>query len=251
MKNQIITIPLEELFVRSEAYFFKMCGFDRDLEGNRERIEEAVSIRNRYKNQFRFHCILSSYPSSVVCGNEIHVEDQQISCKVLNRIPEENILNVYFYGICFEDIAKGSPDKKDSFDLLDEFYLDTWMIAMLDGARDWIREFLKRREQNMPVQESMEFCAKEQKVFLTEAFGPGFYGIGLEEVPAFLKLVDGEQIGLNWKRGTMVPAKSNVGMYLALSKEKSLPSRDCASCLSSGQTCEFCKNYTPNRKNEK
>lgn len=234
MINQIITIPLEELFARSEAYFFKMCGFDRDIEGKGERIKEAVSIRNRYRNQFRFHCILSSYPSSIICGDEIRLGEERISCQVLNQIPKEEIEKVYFYGICLEDIKKDLLDRKESMDFLDEFYLDTWMTALLDGARDWLRDFLKRQEQ-----------------FLTDAFGPGFYGIGIDKVPAFLRFVDGKQIGISLHRGTMFPAKSNVGMYLALSKESSIPSRDCASCLSSGRTCEFCKNYTPNRKKEK
>lgn len=236
MKKQIITIPFDELFARSEVYFLKMCGFDRDLERNKEQIQEAMAIRERHKEQLSVQCIAVSYPPSVICGDEIQVEDERISCKVLNRIPKEDILKVYFYGMCLEDITKDFADSKESWDLLDEFYLDTWMTAMLDGARDWIKDTWKMPEEN---------------IFLTEAFGPGFYGIGIDKVPAFLKIAGGEQIGMSWKNGTMIPAKSNVGMYLALSGKSSIPAGDCASCLSSGTTCEFCKNYISDRKKAK
>lgn len=234
MKNQIINIPIEELFLRSEPYFLKMCGFGREEE-NRDRIREAESIWEQYKDQFQFHCIVSSYSSEIFCGDTIHAENEEIICKVFQKIPKSDLFNVYFYGMCLEDV------KTDGLDLLEEFYLDTWMTSFLDGGRDWLRDMFTQRER----------FAGNQEVFLTDAFGPGFYGIGIEEVPNFLRILNGEKIGLFWQRGMMTPAKSNVGLYLALSGESSLPSKDCANCLSSQTRCEFCKNYVPNQKKVK
>lgn len=234
MKNQVIDLKLEELLDDSESYFLKMCGFHRDLDKNSGRIREAIDIREKYKEDFKPHLLLSSYPASVVSKGEFCFEQVKIPCMVLNRIPKKDILGVYLYAICLSDRNR----KKE--DMLEEFYLDTWMTAFLDAGRDWLKVYLEKQVRRR--------VPKGKNVFLTDSFGPGFYGMGIDVVEDFFCLLESKKIGLKLQHGVMYPMKSNVGMYLALSKETALPKLDCKNCLSNKTTCEFCKNYIPPTK---
>lgn len=230
MKNQIIDLPIEQLCYLSEPYFMKMCGFHKDLEKNKTHMKESIALRDPWKDQWSPHLILSSYSSDCIQEGSFCFGESRIDCQVLHRIPKEEILRVFVYGMCLEEM-----EQKKEMDFLESFYLDTWMTALIDAGRDWtgnyIRSILKQSDS--------------RDVFVTDSFGPGFYGIGIEAVSDWMKIIDGEKIGLKLYHGVLNPPKSNVGIYLALSKETALPNKDCSSCLSGRQTCEFCKNYIP------
>lgn len=212
MKNQIIKINKEEILAGSEKYFRKMCGFSSD-----EQMEEANELRDQYEEFLLPQIIVSigaGKEQEMVCTYAMCIGD-------LNRINNRN-----------NTIYKNDDQ---NLDMLEQFYLDTWMTAILDSARDWLqndlREFLSEKE--------------EKPIFISEAFGPGFYGIGMDEIPKILEQVDGSQIGINWTGRALYPPKSNVGYYLAYDEEREWKSRDCRNCLSGHKNCIFCKNYIP------
>lgn len=255
---------MEEIMAGSIPYFYKMCGFDRNLEENRERIQEAKDIRDEYLGSQKLNLLVSEYPASVVCGEEFqfpyHLEKTAwnseqliIPCKILGQLSPDIIHKVYLYAMCITE--QEEVMKKVKGDMLKEFYLDTWMIAFLDAGRDWTRKYLTNQlEQEICrdiqlspavslTEESALKLEEKQRIYLSDSFGPGFYGMEIEAVEDFFRLLPCEKIGMSLKRGTMFPTKSNVGIYLALTEEFHLPSKDCKNCRSGGKSCEFCKNY--------
>ena len=196
MKNQVIPIDKEKILAGSEKYFWKMCGTPMN--------EEAEELREKFEIW-----LLPQIIVSIDSGNGAE--------------------EVCTYAMCIEEL------ERDGLDMLEQFYLDTWMTAILDSTRDWLKQYL------------CEYLSKEkgQQVFLSEAFGPGFYGIGMDEIPKILEKMDGSRIGVNWNGACLYPPKSNVGYYLVFEEEQEWRSRDCKNCLSGHKNCIFCKNYLP------
>ena len=231
MKNQRINLTEEKLRSLSEQYFNKKCGFFLKTEKNKTMMREAEKIRNLYQDQVKVKLLLSEYPSSSLWKGQFQFENVTVPCGVLQKIHPEQIWSIYVYALCLEEIPSPS-----SGDLLETFYLDTWMTSLVDAARDWIKTY---------TEELAKKQAGNRDVFMTESFGPGFYGMELCSVQKFFQIMDTEQIGLRFSKKMMIPAKSNVGLFLALKEKFDLPSRDCINCLGNKGSCEFCKNYVP------
>lgn len=222
MKKLRVAVKGEAIFAGSELYFRKICGAPKMDMG---RIwEEAWEIREKYREK-----LLPRISVSLCKREEVGIfsgEKEEVNGAVGKKKDSEDFFAVYAMGIPEIVLAES--------DLLEQFYLDTWMTALLDSARDWLRDYL----QDCMLQELGE------KRYVSEAFGPGFYNIDLTEIPKILETAGGDKIGVIWNGKTLSPAKSNVGYYRISKKEQIGPERDCKYCLSNHKNCSFCKNYT-------
>lgn len=220
MQKQIIKVEKEQIFSGSESYFRKICGGPKRDMG--DLWEEAWNIREQYKERLIPHICVSLYRKEELGVSIGEKEDWKITlCK---EGDSEDFFAVYAMGI--PEIS--SPE----LDLLEQFYLDSWMTAMLDSAREWLRDYLEKYvEQKWG-----------EKRYVSEAFGPGFFDIDLEEIPKILEMAGGEEIGVSWTGKTLLPPKSNVGYFYISKEEKGWKGRDCRHCLSNHKNCVFCKN---------
>lgn len=222
MKKLRVAVKGEAIFAGSELYFRKICGAPKMDMG---RIwEEAWEIREKYREK-----LLPRISVSLCKREEVGIfigEKEDVREAIGEKKDSEDLLAVYAMSIPEIPLSE--------LDLLEQFYIDSWMTALLDSARDWLRGYL----QDYMLQELGE------KRYVSEAFGPGFYNIDLTEIPKILDMAGGDRIGVIWNGKTLSPAKSNVGYYL-ISKEKKIgKGRDCKHCLSNHKNCTFCKNYT-------
>ena len=81
---------------------------------------------------------------------------------------------------------------------------------------------------------------KNSAFFVSRAFGPGFFGIGPEEISYFFKLIDCRKIGLYLNEsGVIYPEKSFVGFFV-VSENKIFIENDCESCVGTKDGCFFC-----------
>lgn len=202
MKKQMIKVEKKSIFVGSEAYFRKICGFSRDETGNL--IEEAWKVRKKYEENL----------SPDIC---IAVNDKK----------EKDTLYVS-YAMAIQEVDTAG------LDLLEQFYLDAWMTAILDSARDWLRLQFKK----------FFISKKEKNVYVSPAFGPGFFGMPLECISDIIQETDAEKMGIFWNGKSLVPPKSNVGYYMISEKNRQWEEGDCRSCLSGEKNCNYCKKYT-------
>lgn len=205
MENRILSPDHNRIWEDSEKYFMKICGFDQNPGGREEEIEEAFSLREECEDRLKLHVILSIYEEEQRCT----------------------------YGMCIPELAD-----IQHLDMLEQFYIDAWMTAILDAGRDWLKEYIAEYVKRDLYQN------KEEEIYVSDAFGPGFYGMGMEKIQDIFEEIEVGQIGISMYHGSMRPPKSNVGYYIFSKDEILMASRDCGHCLSGRKNCLFCKNYT-------
>ena len=228
IKNKVFILNDDIMHRDSEKYFKKICGFEREDEWNLEEMKIANHLKEQYKSSLLPRVIFSSYSADCVKEDSFYLEQTEIVCEGLKRIPKENVKAVFVYAMCIPEIEDAKK-----WDMLEQFYLDTWMTAYLDAGRDFLRVYLEEYLLNQTG----------NPVFVTHAFGPGFYGMGMEAVPQLFEVIDGRKIQMELFHGGMNPPKSNIGFFLALKEEAALKEKDCVHCLSNHKNCMFCKNY--------
>lgn len=221
MKRLQLAAEREAIFTGSESYFRKICGEpQKDTE---YLMEMAWNLREKYEEK-----LLPRISVSLCKRDEVGIsmgEKEDAKEAMGEKKDSEDLLVAY---------AMSIPEiSLSGLDLLEQFYLDSWMTALLDSARDWLRGYL----QDYMLQKLGE------KRCVSEAFGPGYFNIDLSEIPKILDMAGGDKIGVSWNGKTLSPAKSNVGYYLISKEEKIGQGRDCKHCLSNHKNCIFCKNY--------
>lgn len=255
MKNRIIA--LEQEFgvdqVRSQArdYLIRMCGFDLSRAEHRKLLEEAEQVGIRWLPKVRLSAVLSSYPKTVIEGERAMVEGIPVSCQAFGYFPQEKIRQVYVYLMALSvDLAESGWVERDQVEngqmkndkvaetLLTSFYQDAWGTGMIDGGRDLLREWISSREG---------ISGGEDEAVVSDSFGPGYYGMELEQVDSFFSILEGERIGARLlHRGVISPPKACAGFYLVLEPGSQLPPGDCRSCIGNPNGCCFCRNWAGN-----
>ena len=145
------------------------------------------------------------------------------------NVANGDIDSAYLYAFGIKDIDEKVLEESS---LLEKYYVECLMIAATDVLRDWIRSYIERKH------------SVRHKKYVTDSFGPGFYGMEMEMTETLLALMNAEKAGVSYENGSMQPAMSVAGIYL-VSKEDVFPvCRDCEDCIGQKSGCEFCKNYT-------
>jgi len=226
MENQIIVFERNQADAIAEDYFKAMCGFNRPGDRFKSMLLSGLSIRDQIRDSLQIKVIMSAYNRESIKGANIAINDLVFSCQAFDQIDKEKVTRVYAYLLTIGQLSF------DSDSVLDLFYADAWGTAYVDAGRDLLRGWL----QDLNTSNSGEF--------LSDSFGPGFYGMGMDQLAKFFQLLDAEQIGIKLNGSTMMlPLKSCAGFFLAASGEGQLPGSDCKSCLSEAKGCNFCRNY--------
>jgi hypothetical protein len=190
----------------------------------------GLSIRDQIRDSLQIKVIMSAFDRESIKGANIEINDLVFSCQALDQIDRGKVTRVYAYLLTIGQLSF------DSDSVLDLFYADAWGTAYVDAGRDLLRAWL----QNLDTAVKGEF--------VSDSFGPGFYGMGMDQLAKFFQLLEAEQIGIKLNGSTMMlPLKSCAGFFLVVEGEGQLPGNDCKSCLSESKGCNFCRNYNKKR----
>lgn len=229
MKVQFNQEDKDKIRKLARSSFAAMCPPLHKGEG--EKGEEMIWLEKR--EQILPECIpeitYEIYEDAFVKNGKLWIGERGFSpaLMILEQL-DQNLKNVIVYGMCIDEKEQISSES-----MLECYYEDCYQTALLDGARTWFREKL-RWEEKKKYGETVE---------VSSGIGPGFFGIGMETIPDFLALIDGEKIGLREFHGSLYPDKASVGFYLAASEIGRMDYRDCDSCLGFGKNCAFCMNH--------
>lgn len=212
----------------ARPHFLRMC----PCVGTEEerRVQENILLERMEK------CSGIPMPKIICTAYEKGTIEQELLCVENRTFPchglffgkkDVKLEKVFLYGMCIPE-SDGSLE----LDFLEEFYRDCYMTALLDSAREWMREYL----------------SANWNISISAPFGPGFFGMGMEYIPTILELIDGNSIGLKEYHGALNPAKSSIGFFLAVPSGESYAAGDCNHCLGRGQNCMFCMNHTIGNK---
>lgn len=237
----IITVRSSELYDTAKQLLAEYSSFSKMETEERKRQEhKADSVyQNIFAKKYLFFG-LQPFEKSCIKSGYFQFGKRKLTCHILERIPASIVRGGYFavFHAPGKEAASGAyapvADKTEygKGELLTQYYEESWQNALLDAGRSWISNYLTRKESvRMPA-------------YVTDSFGPGFYGMPITDLPQLAELIDMERVGVHvTENGTLSPQKSLVCLYLVLNQPLPFFMKDCAGCIGSKGGCVNCGAY--------
>ena len=155
------------------------------------------------------------------CGSDLSIY------RVIEQIPEECVEGIYFYMLTAGECYFSSEEN-----IMDFLYADIWGTNYVDAGIELMTDKLK---------EDMEKRFEGRQVYLSEEFGPGYFGMPVIESKKFFRVLDADAIGV-WVKdsGLMIPQKTCAGLYLVLNRPGIKAEPECMRCHGNASGCQFC-----------
>lgn len=213
----MISIAIEDAAPLATEYFTKICGFNKESEKIRRMLSEGMEIKEEIKDRISIRAVVSSFGKGALSGNVAEVNGVSFVCNAFEQINPGSVQTLYAYLL-----TAGIYELPDETPIIRQLYADIWGTAFVDAGL----EILKARLSGG---------------FAFEAFGPGFYGMDIDQIGKFFDLLASEKIGVNVRNSSlMLPLKSCAGFLVVVDDESKLPDSDCKSCRADHKGCEFC-----------
>lgn len=218
---------MAEADVFAMEYFMKICGFNREGEKYRRMLKQGMDIKERIRESVDIKVVISSFPGSSIKDNRAELNEVTFECNAFQRLNPEHVRGVYAY-----ILTAGIFELDDSDPILDQLYADIWGTAYVDAGLEVLKKF---------VEEDLNGADGSGDITVLDSFGPGFYGMDVNQVSSFFELLDGDKIGVKARSSClMLPLKSCSGFFVGVDVKTSLPGSDCKSCRSEYKNCAFC-----------
>ena len=231
MDNQIIRITMQEADVYALDYFTRICGFHREGAKYEKLLKKGMEIKGRIEPQVDIRAIVSSFDSPIIFGNTAKMGDVTFVCNAFEQVAADSIQKIYAY-----ILTAGVYELSDDTPILEQLYADIWGTAYVDAGLEVLKDKIRMEENN-------------SSSVVLDSFGPGYYGMDVDQVGKFFRILDGEKIGVKVRNNClMLPLKSCSGFYIAVDDESKLPAADCKNCRGGHKGCEFCQAVIKRRK---
>lgn len=221
MIEQMMALPIDKWAQdRAEEYFVRICGGEVPEDG------ESFYSRMRVGANLKCKALYAefSYEELQGEGDRIQIGEKVFKGGIFqyfNKTSSKKLL-VYLLTI-------GPLPAKDPNGMLEAFYVDAWGSAYVEAAHDVFKKRLQR--------------IYGSEFYVSEPFGPGYYGIDVEQTKDIFALLNGDTIGMSLTEGgMMIPEKSCSGFYVISDEKVDLPKDCCESCLTP-HNCSFCRKY--------
>lgn len=228
MSNRLIDISITKAYPSAEKHFFRVCGLDLNSAKHQRMWAEAQKIYALISGKLHLRAALSDFLPDTLNGNEMRISETVFSCSAFGQLEYDDIKRCYIYLLTVGDI------EIDSDRITDLLYVDIWATAFIDAGRELLQ------------QEVLKIAKKEDHdINVSASFGPGYYGMELEQISSFFSLLDGESIGVVLRENRIIiPLKTCTGMFLALAADSHMPPVTCEGCLGNTGGCRFCAGFS-------
>jgi hypothetical protein len=223
MKNQIIHFDKVLGKELAEKAFRAMCGYSRTKNVPQKKIEKSLRSLDDVYNQLELNVLISEYEKNCIDGTEILLDGELFTCDALSQIPAEEIERIYIYLLTVGELTLSDVS------MLNRVYYDIWQNSYIDVGQEILRQHLQGLSCNADK-------------FISDNFGPGYFGMDTSQLEQFFAILDGEKICVKLlDSGFMSPSKSYAGFFLVTNSRQDFVGSDCEHCMSSGKTCVYCK----------
>ena len=220
---QMISFKREAVLEHARDFFVEACGFDLTKGRHQRMLAEAEVLLERRKPRFQMKALWSRLGAEAYENGRVAAGGGEISCNGFFRIKKIHVQDVY---LCM--ITAGDWRGPDGCSTREQVYLDAWGTAFVDGAKTLLEQKLLRGMQ------------KGQ--FLSDPFGPGYYGMPTAATRLFDRALDAGKIGVTVRdSGIMIPLKTISAIYLVTDSSRILPPPSCRECFGKVEGCRACR----------
>ena len=224
MANRLIDISIADAYPSAEKHFFRVCGLNLNSTKHQRMWVEAQNIYALISGKLHLRAVVSDFLPDSLNGTEMQIGETVFSCSAFEQLKPDSVKRCYIYILTVGDI------EIDSDRITDLLYVDIWATAFIDAGR----ELLKQQVEKIAME-------ADGNTHVSPSFGPGFYGMELEQITNFFRLLDGDSIGVVLRENRIIiPLKTCTGMFLSLDAGSDMPPVTCAGCLGNAGGCRFC-----------
>lgn len=189
-------------------------------------LEEADRVGRRFYSGSVLRTVFTFFEGRQIQGSRLELEQTLFDCPGFGFYSPDQILGGFLYLLTLTGEKNIRLTGEKELGLTDGFYRDAWATALTETGRELLQKRLAQQVSSGQISGS---------------FGPGYYGMEADQLPAFLQALDGKRIGAGIsKGGALTPPKSCAGFYLWLTETAPPMPDSCKSCKGSGNGCDFC-----------
>ena len=220
MKFQIVESAVAE---GAEERFFQICSFDLAEAGQRRMEEAAYRVRDHLRAKMEICAAVRFWESPVLTGETLRLGEMPVWCDGFSQIPAEAIKGAFAYLLTI-----GETEMEEERSVMTELYHDIWGTAYVESSLQALR-----KDCLHPL--------LDDGLHLSECFGPGYYGMAMEEGAKLYGVLDGKSVGVTLRTsGLLMPEKSCLGLALVYDRGDIKMPRSCETCLGTKGGCRFC-----------
>ncbi|MCL1808850.1 MAG: hypothetical protein FWG42_03665 [Clostridiales bacterium] len=224
----LINFLEEDAFPIALADFISICGFKQESEKHKRMLETGMGVRERGLGKIEAKALVAEYGPEAVRESAVAVDGIEFRCDSLYQMDRGKIRKALLY------IVTAGECGCESEDIMDRLYADFWGTAYVDAAY----ELLRQKARSIYIEK------EEAGLELSDAFGPGYYGMPTEEIKNFFSVLDGNSIGVKCLPScVMVPIKSCAGILFVVEKGAKLPESSCLHCVGNRSGCQLCGRF--------
>lgn len=228
MINKKISIEENKAYPLAEKRFVQTCGFNLETEKHQRMMKMGVEVRDKGVDGIDIQAIVSFYGPEVCKDGMIIIDDVELTCNYFKQIPAECVEGVYFYMLTAGECYFSSEEN-----IMDFLYADIWGTNYVDAGIEVLTE------EYIKADMAERFQGKE--LYLSEEFGPGYFGMPVIETKKFFQILDGSLINVKVKdSGLMIPQKTCAGLYIVLNRSDIKAEPECMRCQGNAAGCNFC-----------
>lgn len=217
--SDFINLSGSEIQKRAEKHFWKMSGFSKENPPSVYQLEEIQQVSNTAEQNMQVKMLVKKEKQVQILEKGMWLCGKWVEYDIPLHLYAEQIQGLYVFLVTIEHMTK------EEGSLLEQLYLQIWQNAYLDAAREWLKEWIGRKEQ----------------VFVSQCVAPGFYGIDLQEMHTLYEVMKGGKLGVKvLENGCLYPEKSFMGMYFLLENDLDILGKRCSVCLAQGKNCTYC-----------
>jgi hypothetical protein len=232
MDTEVINISRDKIKSAAADYFEAICGFNRDREKYASMFQQGLRVREEIFSGVGLQAVVRRFSAEGLSGADLILGEVKFKCTAFERLSQESVVAIYAF------IISGKGFELEQGPLMEQFYADTWGTAYIDAGRDELRALLGlRHDASLKATET-----KPGNLFITDSFGPGYYGMSTDQIKLFFEILDSKQIGVELAGDSvMLPLKSCAGFFVITDGNSAIPGSDCRSCSAEASGCNFCR----------
>lgn len=224
MTYEILTIDKEQCNELAYKIFMEASGINKEGRKFKKMQDAAMKMRAFIDEKVQIRAAYKYCDDVKLSGRTAEINGYKFHSNAFEQISADAVTGAYVYVITAGDYAL--PDEN----IMDQLYADIWGTSFTDAARILMKTKLIEADDSL------------MKVGISDSFGPGFYGMDIDEIELISNLIPFEKLGVQLKNNCiMIPLKSCAGIYFTVNEKYQAINQWCQDCKGTYTSCKLCQ----------